>query len=199
MLPEEIKNFVKEFEKLPSIGPRQAVRLAFRLIGGGQSKLSELSRAIENLKKVKICPRCFFVHSSKEQICNICSNPSREKDTFMILEKETELMSIERTGHYKGMYLILGELTRSGNLEPWQKLRLNSLKKIIETQLGQKAKEIILAISPTTHGDLNTSLIERELKDYANKISRLGRGIPTGGEIEFADEDTLSHSLSRRE
>lgn len=199
MLPDEIKKFVEEFEKLPSIGPRQATRLAFRLISSGQAKLSDLADAVAGLKKVKICPRCFFIHSQNSKFCSICSDSSRTNDTFMVIEKETELMSIERTGKYKGKYLVLGELTRSGVLEPWQKLRLNSLKKIITDELGGKAKEIIIALNPTTYGDLNTSLIEKELKPFAEKISRLGRGIPTGGEIEFADEETLSHSLTRRE
>lgn len=200
MLPEEIKKFVEEFEKLPSVGPRQATRLAFRLISSGQAKLSELVDAVSGLKRVKICPRCFFVHSQKDKLCSICSDASRLNDIFMILEKETELMSIERTGKYKGKYLVLGELTRSGVLEPWQKLRINSLKKIITNEIpDKKAKEIIIALNPTTYGDLNTSLIEKELKPFAEKITRLGRGIPTGGEIEFADEETLSHSLTRRE
>lgn len=200
MLPEEIKKFTEEFEKLPSIGPRQATRLAFRLIGSGQAKLSDLANAVAGLKKVKICPRCFFVHSQKSNLCLICSDKSRLSDIFMVIEKETDLMSIERTGKFKGKYLVLGELTRSGVLEPWQKLRLGVLKKIIADELpDKKAKEIILALNPTTYGDLNASLIEKELRPSAEKISRLGRGIPTGGEIEFADEETLSHSLTRRE
>jgi recombination protein RecR len=200
VLPEEIKKFVEEFEKLPSIGPRQATRLAFRLISSGQAKLSELSDAVSGLKRVKICPRCFFVHSQKSKLCSICSDESRLNNIFMVVEKETDLMSIERTGKFKGKYLVLGELTRSGVLEPWQKLRLNSLKKIITDEIpDKKSKEIIIALNPTTYGDLNTSLIEKELKPFAEKITRLGRGIPTGGEIEFADEETLSHSLTRRE
>jgi recombination protein RecR len=199
MLPEEIKKFVEEFEKLPSIGPRQATRLAFRLIASGQAHLSDLANAVAGLKRVKICPRCFFVHSEKTDLCSICSDMSRLNDTFMIIEKETELMSIERTKKYKGKYLVLGELTRSGVLETWQKMRLNVLKKIITAELNGKTKEIIIALNPSTYGDLNSSLIEKELRDYTEKISRLGRGIPTGGEIEFADEETLSHSLTRRE
>lgn len=198
MLPEEIKQFVAIFEKLPSIGPRQAIRMAFRLINSGQAKISDTANAIDGLSRIKICPRCFFVHSLKNPTCLICADKSRPHDTFMILEKETELMSIERTGHYKGMYLVLGELTKNGVLEPWQKLRINALKKIIETELAGKATEIIIALNPTTHGDLNAKLIENELKNHTLKISRLGRGIPTGGEIEFADEETLSHSLSKR-
>lgn len=200
MLPEEIKKFVEEFSKLPSIGPRQATRLAFRLVLAGQSKVEELSRAVFGLKKIKVCPFCFFIFSGEQDRCNICKDPSREKDLFMIVEKETDLISIEKTNKYKGRYLILGELTKSGVLESWQKLRLNLLKKIIEKENdSKKAKEIIIALNPSTYGDLNSSLVEKELKDWAVKISRIGRGIPTGGEIEFSDEDTLIHSISRRE
>jgi recombination protein RecR len=200
MLPEEIKKFIEEFEKLPSIGPRQATRLAFKLIEGGEEKLNQISDAILKLKNVKTCSQCFFVHSKKTQLCQICLDKNRDNDIFMIVEKETDLISIERTKKYKGRYLVIGELTKSGVLEPWQKLRLNMLKKIISDQIPEKkAKEIIIALNPTTYGDLNTSLIEKELKDFSYKISRLGRGIPTGGEIEFADEETLSYSLTRRQ
>jgi len=200
VLPQEIKKFVEIFEKLPSIGPRQALRLAFKFISLGTAKIQETAQAIAGLKKIKICPRCFFIYSGDGKACQICSDKNRQKDVFLIVEKETELISIERTKKYNGLYLVLGELTKSGFLESWQKMRLGVLKKIIEQELpNQKAKEIIIALNPTTYGDLNANLIEKELKNYAQKISRLGRGIPTGGEIEFADEETLAHSLQRRE
>ncbi|MFA6135843.1 MAG: toprim domain-containing protein [Candidatus Paceibacterota bacterium] len=199
MLPEEIKKFIEVFEKLPSIGPRQATRLAFKMVGGGVAQLEETARAILGLKKIKNCPRCFFIYSGQSLTCERCSDVNRVKDVFMIVEKETDLITIERTRKYNGMYLVLGELTKSGNLEIHQKLRIGLLKKIIEELPDKRAKEIIIALNPTTYGDLNASIIERDLKDYSQKISRLGRGIPTGGEIEFADEDTLSHSLQRRE
>jgi recombination protein RecR len=199
MFSEEIKKFIEEFEKLPSIGPRQATRLAFYLIGSGQEKIDQLAQAVIGLKKIKICSRCFFVHSQKTNICPICSDPTRIKDVFMIVEKETDLISIERTKRYQGLYLVIGQLTKSGVLEPWQKMRLGVLKKIITDEIPSKtAKEIILALNPTTYGDLNASLLEKELKDFSQKISRLARGIPTGGEIEFADEETLSSSILKR-
>jgi recombination protein RecR len=200
MLPDEIKRFIDAFARIPSIGPRQATRLAFRFIGNGPSKINELTRIIHDLGKVKLCDHCFFVHTQPGPTCQIDTNPERNNGVYMIVEKETDLMSIERTGRYSGRYLILGELTRSGALEAWQKLRLNNLKSIIQKEApGGKAREIIVALNPTTYGDLNASLIEREMKDFADKFSRLGRGIPTGGEIEFADEETLLHSLERRE
>lgn len=198
--PEEIKKFIEVFEKLPSIGPRQATRLAFKIISGGAANADEISKSVSGLKGIKICPHCFFVYSGKGEVCNICSSPTRDKEIFMVVEKETDLITIEKTRKYNGLYLILGELTKSGVLESWQKLRINLLKKIIEKDIvSKKAKEIIVALNPTTYGDLNSSLVAKELKDCAQKITRLGRGIPTGGEIEFADEETLGHSLTRRE
>lgn len=161
--------------------------------------MDDMRRAIEGLSDVKVCSRCFFVHAQSGPTCTLCSDASRDRCTFMVIEKETDLVSIERTGKYRGLYLVLGELTKSGVLEPWQKMRLGVLKKIIAGECGGGgAQEIILALNPTTHGDMNASLIEKELTLSTKKISRLGRGIPTGGEIEFADEETLSHSLQRR-
>lgn len=197
MLPDPIKNFIAIFSKLPSIGLRQATRLAFYLIGKGKNQIEETAKAIDDLGFLKICSQCFFIHSNKDNLCNICRDPNRQKNVFMIIEKETDLISIERTKKFKGRYLVLGELTKSGNLETSQKLRLNHLKNLIKKECGQ-AEEIIIATNPTTYGDLNAMIIAKELKDFAKKITRLGRGIPTGGEIEFADEETLASALDRR-
>lgn len=198
MIPEEIKRFVELFSKLPSIGPRQATRLAFRLVAKGSTHIQMLAHAFFQLSKLKLCSECFFVHSNTRPLCSICSNTSRQNKTFMIVEKETDLMSIEKTGTYEGAYLVIGELTRSGVLEETQKLRLDTLKKTIENKAQGKAKEIILALNPTTYGDITSTLIQKELDEHADTITRIGRGIPTGGEIEFADEETLEHSLRGR-
>jgi recombination protein RecR len=208
MLPKEIQNFIEEFSRLPSIGPRQATRLAFRIIGSGLGKVSALADALEGLKRIRICSQCFFVHSSsaasaKEgspsaNLCSICSNPERDHTTFMIVEKETDVLSLERMGKYHGVYMILGELTKGGVLEEYQKSRMSVLKKIIEKLPEKKAREVILGINPNVHGDLTASLLKRELSEHAQRISRIGRGIPIGGEIEFADEDTLGHALEGR-
>ncbi len=199
MLPSNIRNFISVFSKLPSIGPRQATRLAFYLISSGKNNLEEVSRAVAELKNMKICPRCFFVYSGEgKNLCEICSNKNRRADLVMILEKETDLISIEKTKKFNGRYLVLGEPTKNGILEAASKLRLNVLKTFIQKELMGKAEEIIIATNPTTYGDLNASLIAQELSGLAKKFTRLGRGIPTGGEIEFADEETLGSALERR-
>lgn len=198
MSPQPIQNFINVFSGLPGIGPRQATRLAFKLIAGGKNKLEETAKAIDDLKNLKICSSCFFIHSNTDSLCDICKNPNRRKDIVMLIEKETDLISLERPKKFAGRYLILGELAKNGILESNQKMRLNSLKTFIAKELNGKAEEIIIATNPTTYGDLSATMISKELEGFAKKITRLGRGIPTGGEIEFADEDTLTSAIERR-
>ena len=213
MLPEQIKKFIEIFSSLPGIGPRQATRLAFKLTEGGVGKIDETAKAVAQLKNLKLCKECFFIHQNKDDLCDICADPKRQKNIIAVIEKETDLISLERSKKYKGRYLILGELPKSGVLESGQKLRLNNLKSFIKKNSspanpGQdaqthsadsgQAEEIILALNPTTYGDLNAKILTKELEGFAKKISRLGRGIPTGGEIEFADPETLGQSLERR-
>lgn len=189
MLPEPIKKFIDVFAQLPSIGPRQAMRLAFYLTSLGQSSLLEVAQAIDQLKHLKPCPKCFFISLNG---CPICSNQNRNKKIVAIVEKETDLISLEKTRKFKGIYLVLGELNKIGVLSPEQKLKLNHLKS------KAPLDEVVLAINPTSYGDMNAALIAQELNGCTQKITRLGRGIPTGGEIEFADEDTLGSAIDNR-
>ncbi len=196
--PEAIKKFVDIFSELPGIGPRQAIRLAFYFIREGVAFETEAARALAELRGIKICKQCFYIHENVNGLCNICGDTKRNEKLIAVVEKETDLLSIENTGKFAGRYLILGDLHKNGILESDQKLRIQSLKNWIEKKLSGKAEEIIIAINPTTYGDLNASIIGKELQRFTNKISRLGRGIPTGGEIEFADAETLTNALERR-
>ncbi|HXF44420.1 MAG TPA: toprim domain-containing protein [Candidatus Paceibacterota bacterium] len=197
MLPEPIKKFINVFSKLPSIGPRMATRLAFFLSGLDKNALKELEDAFAGLKKVSRCPNCFFIKSGSH-LCSICADPRRDKGTIAIVEKDTDLMSLEKTRAFGGHYLVLGELAEAGSLTPNEKLRLQHLKERIRKNLDGKAKEILVAFSPSSIGDFTAELVKREFNGLAEKITRLGRGIPTGGEIEFADEETLRSALERR-
>ena len=198
-VPSPLNKFVEIFSALPGIGPRQAVRLAFFFIQQGVAFNDEVAKTILALKKMKVCRECFYVHQNVSGLCDICSDKNRNQKLIAIVEKETDLMSLENIGQFHGRYLILGDLTRTGILETGQKLRLNSLKTWIEKELDGQAEEIIVALNPSPQGELMTNLITEELKNLAGKISRLGRGIPSGGEIEFADEETLGSALKRRE
>lgn len=195
MLPEPIKNFIEIFSKLPSIGPRLATRLSFYLANSGKNEIENLEKSIGNLKKLRTCERCFFIYTDN---CPICSDKNRIKDIIAVVEKETDLISLEKTGKFHGQYLVLGGLAKNGELNPNQRLRIKSLAERIKKELNGQAKEIIIALSPTTFGDFTGSLIEQKLKPFAQKISHLAKGVPTGGEIEFADEETLGSALEKR-
>lgn len=197
-LPDPIQRVADELAELPSIGPRQAVRLAFYLAEQNKEHIKNLAAGIDNLRNINHCERCFFIHQNADNLCDICRNPNRNQRVIMVIEKETDLVSLENTGKFAGRYFIIGDITKTGILENWQKLRLQSLKSFIEKELAGKADEIIFAFSPTSLGDLQMSLLTKELAEFAERKSRLGRGLPTGGEIEFADDETLGSALDRR-
>lgn len=198
-LPDPIARVADELAELPSIGPRQAIRLAFYLAGQSKEGIRALADGIGNLQNIKTCERCFFIHQNADNLCDICRNPNRNQRVIMVIEKETDLVSLENTGKFMGRYFIIGEITKTGMLEDWQKLRLQSLKGFISKNLeGGAADEIIFAFNPTSLGDLQTSLLAKELDAFTKRKSRLGRGLPTGGEIEFADDETLGSALERR-
>ncbi len=213
-LPDPIERFIAKLSELPSLGPRQATRLAFHLLRMGENNVRELGDAVQGMRTVKTCARCFFVHRNDNGLCDICRDPRRVQSVIMVVEKETDLLSLESSGKFGGRYFIIGEIPKTGILEDWQKLRLQNLKSFIQKELspstgsGQggkapstgsgQAEEIVLALNPTSTGDFNASLLARELEPFAKKISRLGRGLPTGGEIEFADDETLGSALDRR-
>lgn len=199
MLPHSVQKFVEIVSRLPSIGPRQATRLAFYLVNLGKNEINELAGAIDGLKTVDRCSDCFFIHGGQSKLCSICANSQRRRDCVAVVEKETDLLSLEKTGKFAGRYFVIGDLKKSGLPETEQKLRLNHLKKRIgDENNGGLIGEIILAINPTAYGDAGAFWLKQELKNHARKITRLGRGIPTGGEIEFADEETLGGALDNR-
>src|SRR3989338_11304590 len=125
MLPEPVKKFVDEFSKLPSIGPRQATRLAFYLSSLGKTRLKEIASAVSGLADLTTCSRCFRTHTGNGKLCSICSDPTRNQKLIAVVEKETDLLSLEKTKKFNGRYLVIGELQKTGDLEPEQKLRLS--------------------------------------------------------------------------
>lgn len=199
MLPEEIKKFIDSFSKLPSVGPRMATRLVFFLLGMDKTSFGEISSALVDLDNLDRCKRCFFFKEKEKEMCQICRDKSRNAKTIALVEKETDIISIEKIGSFKGHYLIIGELPEKGSLESIHKLRIGSLKNRIENELGGKAEEIIIALNPSSFGDFMATIIKEEFKNLSKKITRIGRGLPTGGEVEFADEETLKSAINRRE
>ena len=198
MFPEPIQKFIDVFSRLPSIGPRMATRLAFYLVGLDKATRTNLESALAHLNTLDRCPRCFFLKSQKSALCDICSDTRRNPRIIAVVEKEMDIISLEKTGKFHGQYMVLSELPEKGTLLSIHKLRLQHLRERIANELNGKVDELLVALSPTTFGDFVASIIKQDFKTFAVRITRLGRGIPTGGEIEFADEETLGDALERR-
>ena len=195
MYSKSIQKLIDLFSKFPTVGPRTAARFVFYLIKLPQEKIEELDSSINDLKKtIKICPSCFNPFQEETKLCPICENNSRNKELLCLVEKEMDLDAIEKTKRYKGLYFVLGGTL---NLKKSDKsnIRIEELKEKIK---NSSFKEIIIATNPTPEGEATALFIERELKEYSIKITRLGRGLPIGGELEYADEETLSNAFEGR-
>ncbi len=189
------------FREFPGIGPRQARRFVYFLLAANPSYRRDLSRFIETIgNEVAQCTSCFryFPHSStqvRKDLCKICSDPARDQSLLMAVERDVDIESIERSGAYKGRYLVLGGTIPLASEEPEKYVRLQQLKAASEQDA---IKEIILGFSATTEGD-HTRLIAEEwlgpLKENGKKISVLGRGLSTGSELEYADPDTIRAAI----
>ena len=212
MFSPHIQKLIDIFSKFPTVGPRTAARFVFYLIKIPEGKVEELIRAIEELKaKIKICPLCFKsfepaqipekLEAGKDEgeFCSICQDKIRDKTLICIIEKEFDLEAIEKTGKFKGLYFILGG-TISRLEKPKQKEEVEKrIDKLIERVKKDQIKEIILALNPTIEGQNTSLLLQRRLKNLGiKKITRLGQGLPVGGELEYADEETLSSALESR-
>ncbi len=194
-----LKNLIDQLSKLPEIGPRAATRLAFFMLNQPESYLKNLAKTIEELKlKTKTCRTCFNLTSSA--ICSICSDTKREKNIICVVEDILDIIPIERTRRYRGTYHVLGGLIAPVEGLTPDKLRIKELTERIK-QLQKNSKtaiEIILALNPTTEGDTTALYLERTLKPLNVKITRLGRGISTGSDLEYTDETTLINALQNR-
>lgn len=204
-LPKPIEQASKVLAQLPGLGPRQALRLTFYLLHQDKATQKLLVSSLINLfHNISLCQDCFFPFEGKnnETLCDICRNPSRDHATICVVEKETDLLSIEKTNKYRGLYHILGGLYSNIDDDKNKNLTINHLVDRIKksTKTNKPIREIILALNPTSEGNLTAFHVEKSIRDLGLKIkiSRLARGIPTGGEIEFADSETLINSLEGR-
>ncbi|MCD6094313.1 recombination protein RecR [bacterium] len=198
MIPQQIKDVIEIFSKFPTVGERTATRFALYLLSLPKENVENFCKKILALKKeIKFCKLCFgpFVPRQGEEICPICKNKNRDRSLLCIVERETDLWQIEKTKKYEGLYFILGGKMDFLKENPLGKLRIEELKRRIEEG---KPKEVILALNPTPGGLLTMDYLTKILKPYNIKITRLGRGLPIGSELEYADEDTLSSALEGR-
>lgn len=202
MYPPSIEKLIKLFSKFPTVGPRTAARFVFYLIKQDKEKTKELIKTLEELKdKTKTCFFCFnsFESEEEQKLCPICADPTRNKSVVCLVEKEVDLEALEKTGKFKGLYFILGSTLSGFNREEQKKRLEERLEKLIERIRDKKeTKEIILALNPTAEGQTTFLWLKRKLEPTGVKLTQLGRGLPVGGELEYADEETLTSALESR-
>jgi recombination protein RecR len=193
---ESLNKLIEEFNKLPGIGPKTAERLAFYILKAEPGEAMKLAEAIRDAKnKIKRCEVCYNL--SEQRVCEICSDPRRDKSTICVVEQTKDVISLEKTGVCKWVYHVLG-----GHIAPLEGIEAGDLTidKLVERVRGGEVKEVIMATNPNITGDGTTLYISSVLRPLGVKITRLARGLPAGSTIEYANGKILTDAiLGRRE
>jgi recombination protein RecR len=192
---EPIANLIREFSKLPGIGPKSAQRLVYYLLRNPDEEAKTLAEAISTLKeKIKLCSVCFNITDCDP--CLICRDRERDHSKICVVEKPSDILPLERVGKYKGVYHVLhGAVNPSQGIEPRQ-LKINEL--LSRLQDGS-VTEVILATNPNREGETTALYLHRVLSPLGIRISRLARGLSFGSELEYADDMTLAQALENRQ
>lgn len=195
---ESIDELANLFTRFPGIGPRQAKRFVYHLLSASQGDRTRLSELILALaKSIQQCRECYRFSTVSDGVCNYCSDRGRDDALLMVVEKDQDLLAVERAGAYKGRYFVLGGvLTLSGK----GVIRERELKAMVEKRVGRGLKEIVLALSATSEGEHTLDRVREILLPYRDtaKFTVLGRGLSTGSELEYADAATLDAALQNR-
>lgn len=201
-LPKSVRDLIEELSKLPGIGPKSAQRLAVHLLHSPSSKISALGKAVLALKEnLVFCETCWNI--AEENPCKICTDSQRDGKTICVVEDILDAQAIEKTRDYKGLYHVLhGALSPIDGIGPDQ-LKLNELFERVKNgeakdRVTGAISEIILATNPSLEGEATALYIQKYLRDSGVKITRIARGLPVGGDLEYADEVTLSRAISGR-
>lgn len=185
---------IEELSKLPSIGKKTAQRLALYLLKTDIEQFDSLIEALEDLKtKLKFCKRCFNL--SEEDLCTVCKSNKRDGEKICVVEEASDVIAIEKTHEYNGLYHVLG-----GVLSPLAGTTPESLKikEFLRRLENESIKEIILALNPDTEGEATALYLSKLIKPLKIKVTRIARGLPIGGDLEFADEATIGRAIINR-
>lgn len=201
-----LDKLIAYFENFPGIGARQARRFAFHILTLPAEEAADLSGLIGNIQssvtECASCRRFFAKNGGGAEVCEICADSSRDHSKLLVVERDTDIRSIERSGVYDGLYFVLGGTVPLLESRENKKLRAGGLKKIIESRLPEGLKEVILGFSVNPDGENTGRFVESILRDIQNadtiKVSHLGRGLSTGSELEYADPETLKNALQNR-
>jgi len=190
---EALRELIEEFSRLPGIGRKSAQRLALHILKQSREDVIRMARALVNVKdKIRTCSVCSNI--TEEDPCSICASPKRDRSLICVVEEPSDVMALEKTNDFRGLYHVLG-----GSLSPLDGIGPEELKmRELVARIGPDVKEVILAMNPNVEGEATTIYLTRLLKPLGVTVSRLARGIPVGGDLEFADEATLSRALEGR-
>ena len=185
---------IQELEKLPGVGPKTAQRLAFFILNMPEEEAKALAEAILSAKrKIRKCQVCF--NYTERDICEICSDPRRDRATICVVEQVSDLMAIERVGEYKGLYHVLhGLISPIDGVGPEDL----TIPQLVERVRAGGIREVILATSATVEGDATSSYIADLIKPLGVKVTRIGLGIPAGGDLDYADQITILRAFEGR-
>lgn len=189
-----IEKLIESFEKLPSIGHKTAQRLAFYMLDQSKEEIKEFTDSIINAKNnLKFCSKCYNI--SDTDPCNICSNPKRDESIICVVEEVKDVLAMERTHEYNGVYHVL-----HGSISPMNGIGPENIKikELLSRLMDGKVKEIILATNPRVEGEATSMYISKLVKPLGVKVTRIARGIPIGGDLEYTDEVTLAKALEGR-
>ena len=197
ILPEPIQVLINAFERLPGIGPKSASRLAFFLLRDSSGLAQDLSDALDGFKdKLAFCRECFNITAAGQDLCEICADERRDHQTICVVEDALDVLSLERTGGYAGVYHVL-----HGALSPIEGIGPDDLKirPLLERVARGGVNEVILATNPSMEGDATALYLNQQLSRFSVRVTRLARGLPAGGDLEYADQNTLLRALSGRQ
>ncbi|SEG32258.1 recombination mediator RecR [Marinobacterium lutimaris] len=189
-----LQNLVDALRCLPGVGPKSAQRMALHLLERDRSAALTLSGAlVEAVEKIGECTECRTL--SEDPVCEICSSEARDRGLLCVLESPVDMMAIEQTGGYNGLYFVL-----KGRLSPIDGIGPDALgiDKLLSKVINGSVEELILATNPTVEGEATSHYIAEQLSDHPVKISRIAHGVPVGGELEYVDGGTLAHALAGR-
>ncbi|MBV2225352.1 MULTISPECIES: recombination mediator RecR [Sphingobacterium] len=189
-----LEQAVEEFGKLPGVGKKTALRLVLHLLKQSDAEVSRFTESLDRLKQdIKYCRTCFNISDSEQ--CEICASPKRDKALICVVEDTRDVMAIENTNQYSGVYHVLG-----GLISPMEGIGPADLKieGLIDRVRSGQVQEVILALSATMEGDTTIFYLYRKLKEFNVQISTIARGIAFGGELEYVDEITLGRSIATR-
>lgn len=192
--PASITRLIDAFRRLPTVGPKTAERLTYFLLRNPNNLTTELANALIDLRdKTILCSTCFNL--ADVDPCHICRNPGRDQSIICVVEEPLDILAIERTGEYRGLYHVL-----HGAISPMERVSAEDLKirELIERLRSEEVQEIILATNPNMEGDATAMFITRQLAGLDVRITRLARGLPIGGDLEYADQITLTRALEGR-